>query len=91
VSIYRIKLKTAKMQEIIHDLSKLELVRDNNSIGYGILPADLKTNLSIENIEEIEKNLNELMKYVQPACYPTSKPKPPKISSTDPINVCFSK
>jgi hypothetical protein len=37
------------------------------------------------------ENLDELMKYVQHASDPKSKPKPPKISSTDPINVCFSK
>ncbi len=82
---------SVELKDAIEELCKLELVKKNNSIGYGIIPPDLKTNLSIKNIEEIEENLNELMKYVQPACYPTSKPKPPNISSTDPIYVCFSK
>jgi hypothetical protein len=77
------------MQEIIDDMSKLELFKNNNSIGYGILPPNLKNSLSIEKIEEIEENLDELMKYVQPASDPRSKTKPPKISSTDPINVCY--
>ena len=79
------------MQEVIDDFSKLELVKKNNSIGYGIISPDLKNNLSIQKIEEIEENLDELMKYVQPASDPKSKTKPPKISSNDPINVCYFK
>ena len=79
------------MQDIIDELHKLPLVLKNNSSGYGILPADLNKSLSVEKIKEIEENLDNLMKYVQPASDPKGKTKPPNINSNDPIIVCLFK
>jgi hypothetical protein len=76
------------MQQILNELNRIELVKQNNLKNYKIFPVDLKNNCSTQQIETNLNCLKLLLENVQLVANPRTK-EYPIIKLNDQINVCF--
>ena len=77
------------MQAILNELNKIDLVHQNITRNYNILPKDFKENFSNQSIERILKDLKLLFENVQKVTNPRNKVDS-IIKSTDPLIVCIT-